>query len=155
MADNNPFIKRLTSSIFNIKSEEALIDAINRAAANEVIDKTSQNMLIGAMKISSLDVGDIMISHTKIVAVDMSMSIREILKKTINSSHTRLPVYCENKSEILGILHSKDLLKLIFEKEIESADDEELKAEDIKNILRPAIFIPDKKTQCYAQRFQK
>ncbi|KHS47879.1 DNA-binding protein, partial [Francisella tularensis subsp. holarctica] len=50
MADNNPFIKRLTSSIFNIKSEEALIDAINRAAANEVIDKTSQNMLIGAMK---------------------------------------------------------------------------------------------------------
>lgn len=156
MADNNPFIKRLTSSIFNIKSEEALIDAINRAAANEVIDKTSQNMLIGAMKISSLDVGDIMISHTKIVAVDMSMSIREILKKTINSSHTRLPVYCENKSEILGILHSKDLLKLIFEKEIESADDEELKAEDIKNILRPAIFIPEtKKTQCYAQRFQK
>ncbi|MDE5041629.1 CBS domain-containing protein, partial [Francisella tularensis subsp. holarctica] len=74
---------------------------------------------------------DIMISHTKIVAVYISMSIRQILKKTINSSHTRLPVYCENKSEILGILHSKDLIKLIFEIEIESADDEELKAEDI------------------------
>lgn len=155
MADNNPFIKRLTSSIFNIKSEEALIDAINRAAANEVIDKTSQNMLIGAMKISSLDVGDIMISHTKIVAVDMSMSIREILKKTINSSHTRLPVYCENKSEILGILHSKDLLKLIFEKEIESADDEELKAEDIKNILRPAIFIPETKNSMLCSKISK
>lgn len=155
MADNNPFIKRLTSSIFNIKSEEALIDAINRAAANEVIDKTSQNMLIGAMKISSLDVGDIMISHTKIVAVDMSMSIREILKKTINSSHTRLPVYCENKSEILGILHSKDLLKLIFEKEIESADDEELKAEDIKNILRPAIFIPETKNLMRCSKISK
>lgn len=110
MAENNHFIKRLTSSIFNIKSEDALIDAINRAADNEVIDKTSQNMLIGAMKISSLDVGDIMISHTKIVAIDMSMSINEILKKTINSSHTRLPVYCRDKSEILGILHSKDLL---------------------------------------------
>ncbi|MFV9985272.1 MAG: HlyC/CorC family transporter [Francisella endosymbiont of Hyalomma asiaticum] len=145
MADSNPFIKRLTSSIFNIKSEDALINAINRATANEVIDKTSQNMLIGAMKISSLDVSDIMISHTKIIALDMSMSIREIFKKTINSSHTRLPVYCENKSEMLGILHSKDLLKLIFEKEIESADDEELKAEDIKNILRPAIFIPETK----------
>lgn len=150
MAENNHFIKRLTSSIFNIKSEDALIDAINRAADNEVIDKTSQNMLIGAMKISSLDVGDIMISHTKIVAIDMSMSINEILKKTINSSHTRLPVYCRDKSEILGILHSKDLLKLIFEKEIESSDDEELEAEDIKTILRPAIFIPETKNlmQC-------
>lgn len=145
MSENNLFIKRIASSIFNIKSENALIDAINKAADNEVIDKTSQNMLIGAMKISSLDVGDIMISHTKIVAVDMSMSIKEILKKTINSSHTRLPVYCEDKSEVLGILHSKDLLKLIFEKEIESSEDEELKAEDIKNILRPAIFIPETK----------
>lgn len=75
----------------------------------------------------------------------MSMSISEILKKTINSSHTRLPVYCRDKSEVLGILHSKDLLKLIFEKEIESSDDEELKAEDIKTILRPAIFIPETK----------
>ncbi|MDE5041585.1 hypothetical protein NAI77_10490, partial [Francisella tularensis subsp. holarctica] len=54
-------------------------------------------------------------------------------------------VYCENKSEIIGIIHSKDLLKLIFQKEIESADDEELKAEDIKNILRPSIFIPETK----------
>ncbi|QIW10034.1 transporter associated domain-containing protein [Francisella sp. LA112445] len=145
MSENNPFIKKITSSIFNIKSEDALIDAINRAADNEVIDKTSQNMLIGAMEISSLDVGDIMISHTKIVAVDMAMSIKEILTKTINSSHTRLPVYCEDKSEVLGILHSKDLLKLIFEKEIESNTDDELKAEDIKNILRPAIFIPETK----------
>lgn len=145
MSDNSPFLKKITSSIFNIKSEQALIDAINKAAENEVIDKTSQNMLLGAMEISSLDVGDIMISHTKIVAVDMSMSVTEILEKTINSSHTRLPVYCEEKSEVLGILHSKDLLKLIFEKEIQSSNDEDLKAEDIKNILRPAIFIPETK----------
>lgn len=75
----------------------------------------------------------------------MSMSVKEILKKTINSSHTRLPVYCEDKSEVLGILHSKDLLKLIFKKEIESTVDDELKASDIKSILRPAIFIPETK----------
>ncbi|AIT08562.1 DNA-binding protein [Candidatus Francisella endociliophora] len=145
MSESNPFLKKITSSIFNIKSENALIEAINKAAENEVIDKTSQNMLLGAMEISSLDVGDIMISHTKIVAVDMAMSVSEILEKTINSSHTRLPVYCEEKSEVLGILHSKDLLKLIFEKEIQSTENEELKAEDIKNILRPAIFIPETK----------
>lgn len=145
MSDSSPFLKKITSSIFNIKSEDALVEAINKAAENEVIDKTSQNMLLGAMEISSLDVGDIMISHTKIVAVDMSMSISEILEKTINSSHTRLPVYCKEKSEVLGVLHSKDLLKLIFEKEIKSTTHDELKAEDIKNILRPAIFIPETK----------
>lgn len=145
MSENNPFIKKITSSIFNIKSQDALINVINKATDSEVIDKTSQNMLLGAMKISSLDVDDIMISHTKIVTVDMTMSISEILEKTINSSHTRLPVYCENKSEVLGILHSKDLLKLLFEKEIQSPDNQDLKLQDITNILRPAIFIPETK----------
>ncbi|QIV94627.1 HlyC/CorC family transporter [Allofrancisella frigidaquae] len=143
--DKSPFIKKLTSSIFTIKDEEDLINAITKATNNEVIDKTSQNMLLGAIKISSLDVGDIMISHTKIVAVDMSMSINEILEKTILSSHTRLPVYCENKTEILGVLHAKDLLKLIFDVEIQGYTKTHLESEDIKNILRPAIFIPETK----------
>ncbi|AJC49561.1 DNA-binding protein [Allofrancisella guangzhouensis] len=138
-------MKKLTSSIFNVRDEEDLINAITKAANNEVIDKTSQNMLLGAIKISSLDVGDIMISHTKIVAVDMSMSINEILEKTILSSHTRLPVYCENKTEILGVLHAKDLLKLIFDVEIQGYTKTHLESEDIKNILRPAIFIPETK----------
>ncbi|GAB4225032.1 MAG: transporter associated domain-containing protein [Francisella sp.] len=145
MSENSHFIRKLTSSIFNIKSKDSLIDIINKAADNEVIDKKSQNMLLGVMKISSLDVGDIMLSHTKIVSIDLSMSIKDILEKIVNSSHTRLPVYCENKSEILGILHSKDLLKLIFEKEVASDEDSEIKIQDIKNILRPAIFIPEKK----------
>lgn len=37
MAGSNPFIKRLTSSIFNIKSEDALINAINRALMRSLI----------------------------------------------------------------------------------------------------------------------
>lgn len=64
-------------------------------------------MILGAMKISSLDVGDIMITHTKMVSINMSMSVREMLEKTIGSTHTRIPVYCENKTEVLGIYTQK------------------------------------------------
>ena len=83
MKDNNDYnkpkkekssmMKKITSSIFNINNEDGLLKAIQKATNNNVIDKSSQNMLIGAMKISSLDVKDIMISHTKIIALDMSM----------------------------------------------------------------------------------
>ena len=141
----NRFIKKFASSIYNIENESDLISAIAKAKDSEVIDKPSQNMLLGAMKISSLDVGDIMVSHSKIIAVDMSMEINEMLEKTILSTHTRLPVYCENKTEVLGILHAKDLLKLIVNSEILESNETQLESKDIQNILRPAIFIPETK----------
>lgn len=144
--NKNRFIKKFTSSIFNIENEIDLIGVIQKVKDNEVIDKPSQNMLLGAMKISSLDVGDIMISHSKIIAVDMSMDINEMLEKTILSTHTRLPVYCENKTEILGILHAKDLLKLIVNSEILESTKKQLKSSDIQNILRSAILYQRQKS---------
>ena len=144
--NKNRFIKKFASSIFNIENEIDLIGVIQKVKDNEVIDKPSQNMLLGAMKISSLDVGDIMISHYKIIAVDMSMDINEMLEKTILSTHTRLPVYCENKTEILGILHAKDLLKLIVNSEILESTKKQLKSSDIQNILRSAILYQRQKS---------
>ena len=153
MTDNNDntivkkksLFRKLTSSMISVKSKKALVDSINNATQNNVIDTTSQNMLIGAMKISSLDVGDIMITHTKINAVNLSMNIKEFLEATILSTHTRLPVYNKDKTEILGIIHAKDLLRLIFDIEINGFKDAEINSSDIKKMLRPAVFIPETK----------
>ncbi|MFT4694189.1 MAG: magnesium and cobalt transporter [Francisella sp.] len=139
----NRFIKKFASSIYNIENENDLIDIIQKATSNEVIDKPSQNMMLGALKISSLDASDIMLSHSKIESVDLSMTTDEILEKVILSTHTRFPVYGEDKTEIIGILHVKDLLKLMFSSQTE--EQPQLNLEDIKKILRPAIFIPETK----------
>jgi magnesium and cobalt transporter len=139
----NRFIKKFASSIYNIENENDLIGIIQKATSNEVIDKPSQNMMLGALKISSLDASDIMLSHSKIESVDLSMTTDEILEKVILSTHTRFPVYCEDKTEIIGILHVKDLLKLMFSSQTE--EQPQLSLEDIKKILRPAIFIPETK----------
>ncbi|MFC4891933.1 HlyC/CorC family transporter [Pseudofrancisella aestuarii] len=139
------FLDKITSSLFNIKTEDDLYLAISKAVKNEVIDIKSKDMILGVMRIASLDVGDIMLSRTKMVTVDLGMSIKEILKKVIQSSHTRIPVFADDKEDIIGILHAKDLLKLIFDIEVEDRTSKELDANDIKGILRPAIFIPETK----------
>ena len=128
-----------------INSKKVLINAIQKATSNEVIDKPSQNMMLGALKISSLDVSDIMLSHSKIESVDLSMTTDEILEKIVLSAHTRFPVYCADKTEIIGILHVKDLLKLMFSTQDQAKEQSPLSLEDIKKILRPAIFIPETK----------
>ncbi|APC96875.1 HlyC/CorC family transporter [Francisella frigiditurris] len=139
------FLDKITSSLFNIKTEDDLYLAISKAVKNEVIDIKSEDMILGVMRIASLDVGDIMLSRTKMVTVDLGMSINEILKKVIQSSHTRIPVFADDKEDIIGILHAKDLLKLIFDIEVEDTTSKELDANDIRGILRPAIFIPETK----------
>ncbi|MGQ4001684.1 transporter associated domain-containing protein [Francisellaceae bacterium CB299] len=141
----NRFIKKLASSIYNIENESDLIGIIQKATSNEVIDKPSQNMMLGALEISSLDVSDIMLSHSKIESVDLSMTTDEILEKIVLSTHSRFPVYCEDKTEIIGILHVKDLLKLMFITQDQAKEQSPLSLEDIKKILRPAIFIPETK----------
>ncbi len=136
---------KLTSSFLNVKTENDFDVAIDKAVKNEVIDSRAKEMISGVVRISSLDVDDIMLSHTKMVTVDLSMSAKAILKKVILSAHTRIPVFTEDKEEIVGILHAKDLLKLIFDSEVEETTSKELDANDIKSILRPAIFIPETK----------
>ena len=140
---NNRLIKKFAASIYSVENEEDLISTIQKASSNEVIDKTSKNMMLGVLKISSLDVSDTMITHSKIESVDLSMSVEEILEKTVISTHTRFPVYCENKTEIIGILHVKDLLKIIFS--TQTYTQSQLSLADIQKILRPAIFIPETK----------
>ncbi len=139
----NGFIKKIASSIYSVENEDDLISTIQKATINEVIDKPSQNMMLGVLKISSLDVSDIMLSHSKIESIDLAMTIEEILEKIVVSAHTRFPIYCENKTEIVGILHVKDLLKLMLNPQTEKQS--ELSLDGIQTILRPAIFIPETK----------
>jgi len=155
MSDNNvivekkevktTFMDKITSNFFSIKTEEELMTVIDKAVKNEIIEPKSRDMISGVLKIASLDVDDIMLSRTKMVTVDLSMSVNSILKKIILSSHTRIPVFAEDKEDIIGILHAKDLLKLIFDIEVEDSTSKELDANDIKSVLRPAIFIPETK----------
>ena len=145
--DNKPksFFDKLALNMLNIKDEESLLSILDKAVKSKAIDVESQDMISGVLKIASLDVKDVMLSRTKMVAVNLGMTVVEIFKKVISSSHTRIPVFCENKEEILGILHTKDLLKLIFDIEIEDKTSKELEIQDVKDILRPTMFVHETK----------
>lgn len=61
----------------------------------------------------------------------------DILSIVVESGHSRFPVIGENPDEILGILLAKDLLMYY-------AGDRDEKF-DIKDLMRPAVFVPESK----------
>jgi magnesium and cobalt transporter len=82
-------------------------------------------------------VRDVMVPRTQMVVIQHDDSPEEFFPHIIESAHSRFPVIGDNRDEVLGILLAKDLLPYFIKK-----DQGEL---DIRELLRPAVFIPESK----------
>jgi magnesium and cobalt transporter len=71
------------------------------------------------------------------ISIKASQSPREFLPAVIDSAHSRYPVIGESHDDVLGVLLAKDLLPLILK--------DNGGAGDVKNLLRPATFVPESK----------
>src|SRR5690606_27723118 len=75
--------------------------------------------------------------RSQVVTVSASADPQDILPIVIEAQHSRFPVIGDSLDEVLGILLAKDLLSLAL--------DRGGKKFDLKDVLRPAIFIPESK----------
>ncbi len=69
----------------------------------------------------------------EIVSLDVTTSISDITAKIIEVGFTRIPIYQENPDQVLGILHAKDLLRIISK-----FGDEPI---DLARFLKPAEYV--------------
>ncbi|WP_119327987.1 HlyC/CorC family transporter [Cysteiniphilum halobium] len=132
------WLEKIAATILMPHSPSDFLSLVSLAVKKGTIDSESRDMIKGVLNIASSSVGDIMIPRTQMATIHAGMTSKEIIQTIINSSHTRLPVFSENRDDILGILHTKDLLKVVLEHK-------DLCVEHLKPILRSAIFVPESK----------
>lgn len=77
--------------------------------------KDDRDMLGGILDIRNLIVGDIMIHRSKINSVNIDNPKADIIKFALDCGHTRIPVWQNDPDNIIGILHIRDLLRLLQE----------------------------------------
>ncbi|MFH1684047.1 MAG: hemolysin family protein, partial [Candidatus Margulisiibacteriota bacterium] len=77
-------------------------------------------------------VREVMTPRPDISACSADKSLEDVKNIIIESGHSRIPIYENNLDNIIGMIYAKDLLKAGT-------------GENIKNILRPAVFIPEAK----------
>lgn len=119
------------------RTRQDLEEVLTVAAANEVIDEDARSIMEGAMQVSDMQAGDIMIPRSQIVFIQAGATLEDILPKIIRSAHSRYPVIGENPDDILGILLAKDLLPQILEPDSSNFRMEKL--------LRPTMVVPESK----------
>ncbi len=143
-----PFVKFLTfstnivSKLFGVSeneeetvTEEEIRMMVDVGEEKGTIDKSEKNMINRVFEFNDKVVSEIMIPRTDIFALDMNMSISEVIEELSEDlRYSRVPVYEENVDNIKGIVYIKDILL--------SKKDKKTR---IRNLMKEAYFVPETK----------
>lgn len=116
------------------KNRDALLTLLNDAAEGEIISPDILKMIQSVLRVSDIQVRDIMVAASQMIVFQENSSIETILPVVIESGHSRFPVM--NNQEVVGILLAKDLLAY------RTGNHEPFQ---MKDILRPAFYVPQSK----------
>lgn len=128
----------LKNKLFKVKDERTeLLEHLRTAQRKGVINLDALMMIEGVFQVSAMRVRDIMVPRSHLVVVQEDLGVGDMLAIVANSGHSRFPVVDESLDEVVGILLAKDLTHY---------NDEESRASFVlKDILRPAVFVPESK----------
>jgi gliding motility-associated protein GldE len=106
--------KKLASKTGNAYSLEELDHAID-LTTNETASENEKNILKGIVKFSNISVKQIMKTRMDVHGVEYGTSFGELITLVKELNYSRLPVYEEDLDEVLGMIHTKDLLPHLHE----------------------------------------
>lgn len=101
-----------------------------------ILRPMESKMIHSIMTFDDLLAEEIMTARTDVFMIDINDKDKEFLEEFTKIKHARIPVYEDELDNILGIVYTKDYLL--------EATKTGLRGVDIKKILRPAYFAPDK-----------
>lgn len=134
--DGSSWLRRLKQRLqVEPQTKEQLISLLRDAQNRALIDSETLAMIEGVILFSQMKVRDIMLPKQQMTCVNEDTPLNEIINIVTQSGHSRFPV-TDNKGEVSGILHAKDLLRF------QAEDNAEF---DLTDILRQASFVPESK----------
>lgn len=94
---------------------ELLRGAIEMHEGPEQETQEQRAMLRSILDLAEVDIEDIMTHRKNVEMIDADKPIEEIIQDVLNSPHTRLPLWRENPDNIVGVLHTKQLLREVMD----------------------------------------
>ncbi len=114
-------------------SEDEIRAIIEAGGESGVVAAEQRRMLHGIFDLSETRVRDVMLPRTEIVGVEAESSFETVLEILRQARHSRFPVYVESLDNIVGVIHSKDILAYIGKEETFS----------LKKLCRNPHFVPE------------
>lgn len=126
-----PFIRKKKEEDKEISNEE-LQEIVDTIEEEGVIDEDQGELLSNAIEFKDTEAHEIMTPRVDVYAIDIDDDINELVKKDDFFRHSRIPVYKGTIDHIVGILHTKTVLRLLLAN----------KPLDMKSLIVPAMSVP-------------
>ncbi len=128
-------LKRLSALLVRSPEDRAeLVEVLRAAHQHDLIDADALSMIEGVLQVGEMSARDLMVPRSQMDVIDIAQSATQYLPKVIETGHSRFPVVEGDRDHVIGIAHSKDLLRLFAEPDL-----------DLRPLLRPVVFIPESK----------
>ena len=131
----DPVVKKIVgkSEMDDLLSSESLL-RMAKNIRHQKLDGSPIPIIGAAAKAAELRAADIMTAKSEIVAFPVEISSKELYEKMLKERFTRVPIFEGSLDKVLGLVHLKDLAKLI-----------QNNASDLKSILKPILRVPERK----------
>ncbi|MCY6482936.1 hemolysin family protein [Clostridium aestuarii] len=126
-----------TNDINEKVSREEIRMMISTGEEHGVINDIEKYMIDGIFEFDNTLAKEIMTPRFNVFMLDINLSADKLLARILEEKYSRIPVYEGNIDNIIGIIYMKDLF-------IES-NKGEINHDTIKNLLKPAYFVPETK----------
>lgn len=145
-------VSRLLTRLFRgeverpIISEDEIRSIISVGEEAGVVAKEKRRMLHGVFELAQIQVRDVMIPRTEVVGIEVSANYEQVLRLAQEAHHSRFPVYEGSLDNVVGIIHSKDILNYVDQPEGFS----------LRELARAPYFVPEsKRIETLLQSFRK
>ncbi len=135
-ASTNCLLKPFGTQTFSERSfisEEEIKLLIEEGKDRGIFEKTEQELIHSVFRFTDISVRGVMVPTAEMVAFSIHEPPENIIRKISEENFSRYPVYDRDKTDIKGILYSKDVFnELAYKREIA-----------ITHLLHYALFVPE------------
>lgn len=119
-----------------VHSEEEIKMILNQSQESGLIPKREAEMVHNIFKLGDIEVKQIMIPVAEIIAFNVDIPLKEVVKTIKEHPHSRFPVFKKTIDSVIGFVHVKD----IYQEILKSDGERKLSKTDI---IREIIEIPE------------
>lgn len=134
---SNGLLKMLGVDLSN-KGNDSLTTEELRSVVNESgsdMPMKRQSMLLGILDLERVTVDDIMIPRNEVAGIDLEDDLETIVTQLRTTPHTRLPVFRKDINQIEGIVHMRQIARLLSH--------DQLTRESLLEACNDPYFIPE------------
>lgn len=136
LSASTSLLARVTPMTFNDEDSKMTRDEMRYMLETEgVLDNEELEMLQGVFSLDTKVAREVMVPRTDAFMIDINDSVEENVNEVLSENYSRIPVYNEDKDKVVGILHTKNLLKAAHKFGFEHLN--------IQKIMQEPLFVPE------------